>query len=106
MRKESAAIARAFAERRSARGARTKTDGRTVWLHDNAIAWWDDDTLCLTLAGWPTTTTRDRLNAICEVVIGRRLFRRKDYVTHYKDQPIQHSQVVRIDIVPILAYTD
>ena len=44
----------------------TATDGETIWLHGNAIAWkaGDTDTLALTLAGWNTVTTRERLNGV------------------------------------------
>ena len=48
-----------------AKAARTHTDGQTVWLHNNRIAWRNDQgDICFTLAGWPTTTTRERINGL------------------------------------------
>jgi hypothetical protein len=66
MRKETQKIARAFRDGLPAKAARTETDGTNVWLHGNRIAWRVDDRLCLSLAGWPTATTRARLNGILE----------------------------------------
>jgi len=67
MRKETKKIAQAFARGQAAKAARTETDGRTVWLHGNRIAQREDDgTVWVTLAGWGTVTTRERLNGICD----------------------------------------
>ena len=66
MRKETQKIAQAFARGQAAKAARTETDGRTVWLHGNRIAQREDDgSVWVTLAGWGTVTTRERLNGIC-----------------------------------------
>lgn len=35
-----------------------------IWLHGNLIAVLRDDVLKFTLAGWPTHTTRSRINAL------------------------------------------
>ena len=65
MRKETYKIAHAFLTGRPAKAARTHTDGQTVWLHNNRIAWRNTDhDVCFTLAGWPTVTTRERINGI------------------------------------------
>ena len=65
MRKETYKIAKAFLEGRPAKASRTSTDGQTVWLHGNRIAYRDEDGhLCITMAGWPTVTTRERLNVL------------------------------------------
>jgi hypothetical protein len=70
MRKETHNIATAFSRGLSARGARTETDGTHVWLHGNLIAWRKPGgTICFTLAGWPTVTTRERLNGLL-VILG------------------------------------
>ncbi len=67
MRKETKKIAQAFARGEAAKAARTETDGRTVWLHGNRIAQREDDgSVWVTLAGWGTVTTRERLNGICD----------------------------------------
>lgn len=38
----------------------------SVYLHDNLIARYvnTDNTLCISTAGWPTMTTRERLNGV------------------------------------------
>ena len=77
MRQETQKIARAFYLRRAASAARTTTDGNTVWLHGNKIAWRTEAIvdyggygnfrhrdIGFTLAGWPTVTTRERINGI------------------------------------------
>ena len=75
MRKETHKIAIAFAARKAARAARTTTDGKAVKLHGNRIAWFTpQDTgtglndVAFTLAGWPSVTTRERLNGILTVL--------------------------------------
>jgi len=68
MRKETYKIAKAFYNRRPASAARTKTNGDVVWLHHNFIAWRTlDGDIGFRLAGWPTVTTRDRINGILSV---------------------------------------
>ena len=68
MRKETYKIAKAFYNRRPASAARTRTNGEVVWLHDNCIAWRTlDGDIGFTLKGWPTVTTRDRINGILSV---------------------------------------
>lgn len=68
MRKETYKIAQAFYRGVPAKAARTRTDGQTVWLHDNRIAWrTDHHEVCFTLAGWATVTTRERINGLLEV---------------------------------------
>jgi len=65
MRQETDKIARAFFRRRAANAARTSTNGEIVWLHGNRIAWRTlDGDIGFTLAGWPTVTTRERINGI------------------------------------------
>lgn len=67
-RQESRDIAVAFRDGVPCTRARTKTDGQSVWLHGNRIAWRDenDGTIWLCLRGWATMLTRERLNAICQ----------------------------------------
>lgn len=71
MRKETHKIATAFIARKPARAARTTTTGRELKLHGNTIAWHlpqDTETglndIALTLAGWSSVTTRERLNGL------------------------------------------
>lgn len=69
MRKVTREITDAFFARRSRKCGNTRTDGTTIWLHGNAIARHaDNGDIEITLAGWDTLTTHERLNGI-----GRRL---------------------------------
>ena len=68
MRKISKEIAESFYKGFSKSKGNTATDGVNVWLHGNKIAWrTQDNNLEVTLAGWPTVTTRERLNSILNV---------------------------------------
>ena len=66
MRKVTRNIVEAWARGESLTSGNTSTDGETIWLHGNAIVWKtiDSDVIALTLAGWPTVTTRERLNGV------------------------------------------
>jgi len=65
----------------------TRTDGTSVWLHDNEIIHRDKDgEVCFTNAGWPTMTTHERLSGI--LGIG---FHRKDWETHMYDSDTRES---------------
>lgn len=89
MRKESLVIARAFLAERAARQPRTTTDGQAVYLHGNRIAWRDAlGDVHMTLCGWPTVTTRDRLNAICDLLVQQRSFYQKNGVQFFNDAVI------------------
>lgn len=46
----------------------TMTDGNAVFLHGNKIAEWRENGLHMSLAGWNTVTTRERLNGIAQVL--------------------------------------
>jgi hypothetical protein len=81
MRKESLKIARAFADGVAASAARTRTDGHAVYLHNNLIAQRDPDgSIWVTLAGWGTVTTRDRVNTLCRVLGSGVQFYQRDHV--------------------------
>jgi hypothetical protein len=55
-----------------------ETDGRVfMYLHGNRIACrYADGTIKGTLAGWPTVTTRDRLNGLARAVDGVGVYQR------------------------------
>lgn len=72
MRKVTATVVGAFLQRRPAKMGNTRTDGDTLYLHENAIARWAaPGELRVTLAGWDTPTTRNRLNALPNVSVYR-----------------------------------
>lgn len=68
MRKETRDVMTAFIEGKACTRARTRTDGRTVWLHGNVIAWREPGFIFMTPAGWATRTTFDRLNGLRDLL--------------------------------------
>jgi len=64
MRKVTQQIRDAFHARRSLALGNTFTDGQGVWLHGNKVIERREDGIYWTLAGWPTVTTRERVNGI------------------------------------------
>ncbi len=68
MRKISQNIATSFYAGKPLHIDNTYTDGEKVFLHSNLIAKKiHPDKLEISLAGWPTVTTRERLNSILNV---------------------------------------
>jgi hypothetical protein len=103
MRRVSAYITKAFIKREKKSLNDTRTDGTKFFLHENAIAWHEPDGfVALTLAGWPTVTTRDRLNTICDLMFGCRPFHQKKHVQYYNDQIISSDTVIRLKRLELL----
>ena len=83
MRKVTRETVYAFLRRESLKMSNTHTDGTTLYLHDNAIARFDDKgQLWITTAGWNTVTTRERLNGLPGVSVFVRRGR-----LHLNDEP-------------------
>lgn len=77
MRKVSKKIAEAFKARKPASLQNTHTDGEAFFLHGNKIAEWRANELWISSAGWNTSTTRERLNAILWLIApGSRVHRK------------------------------
>jgi len=94
MRQESLEVCRAFIAGRVRSMKRTRTDGTTLYLHGNRIAWWNPDgSVSMTLAGWGTPTTRDRLNTLCWLMFATRPFHQKKHQQHYDGKPIDVDAV-------------
>jgi hypothetical protein len=76
MRKITYDAARAFLDGKSLTIGNTHTDGTNLYLFGNRIATKEnlsfmprcDGKVKLTLAGWPTATTRERLNGVLELI--------------------------------------
>jgi len=68
MRKVTQQIANAFARGNKLTIGNTTTNGQAVYLHGNLIAQKNESGIYMTLAGWNTTTTRERLNGIAQVL--------------------------------------
>lgn len=65
MRKVTEITTRAFANGASKRLSNTETDGQFYWLHGNLIAErYGEGSLRVRMCGWPTPTTRERLNGV------------------------------------------
>lgn len=62
-------IVSAFLRNECKRIGSTATDGHTIWLHGHAIARFENDGLWISDAGWPTNTTKERLNGLPNVRI-------------------------------------
>lgn len=108
MRKETYKIAEAWWFKRNAGGARTMTDGKSVYLHGNRIAWREEGkngytrSYNFTLAGWPTVTTRERLNGILNIMGGAKAgFHQEKGVQYFTDltgkkRAIEDDEIVTI----------
>ena len=65
MRKITEKVCGAFCQKRRASSGNTVSTGSTLALHGNEIARWTEaGRLEITLAGWNTPTTRERINGI------------------------------------------
>lgn len=83
MRQITREIVGAFMLRESKRIGNSYTDGTTLYLHDNAIAKFDENgRLWITNAGWKSNTTKERLNGIPGVSIYQ-----KDFTWYLNDEP-------------------
>ena len=65
MRKVTKNVVGSFVHNKAQANGNTSTDGTALFLHGNKIAEWVTENIVrVTLAGWPTSTTRERLNGI------------------------------------------
>ena len=64
MRKITKDICEALQSGKPCTRSNTYTDGVKVFLHDNLIAFKRENGLSISLAGWPTATTRERINGL------------------------------------------
>ena len=69
MRKVTREVCEAFCQRASKRVGNTHTDGESLFLHGNKFAEWRGGALHITNAGWPTVTTKERLNGLPGVCV-------------------------------------
>ena len=72
MRKITETIVHAFLNGESKCIANSSTDGQELFLHGNKIAWKGEHNgaacVFITLAGWPTPTTRERLQGVLSLM--------------------------------------
>lgn len=61
-------VIQAFLEGRKKKISNTETDGNSLYLFGNKIAWWDEQKcLWITTCNWNTRTSRDRINMLPDV---------------------------------------
>ncbi len=90
-------IAAAFKQGQSRVIKNTRSDGTTVYHHGNRIAWRKGNDLCMTLAGWGTVTTRDRLNAIAQEFTGERPYHQANWDQYYNGEEISSHDIQVIE---------
>jgi hypothetical protein len=100
MRKETKEIVRAFMNGKPRRMARTHTDGQAIYLHNNRIAWREGLTIYATLAHWPTTTTRERLNGLCNELRLAHGFYQSKHEQYFGPDPIGSGDVINLSEQP------
>jgi hypothetical protein len=74
MRKITRKIAQAFIDRRPLKIDNSETDGMHLYLFGNLIAFNRGECIIMSLAGYPTPTTRERLNGVVQLMDGGRPF--------------------------------
>lgn len=72
MRKVTQQIIWAFEYHREQKIGNSYTDGKTLYLHGNAIAEHRTDGLWITNAGWTSNVTKERLNGLRDVSINQK----------------------------------
>jgi hypothetical protein len=78
----------------------TMTDGETLFLHGHPIAKKVGGSILLSMCGWGTVTTRERLNGVlCGLGIRGAGFYQRGYVQHY-DGPCGDDWVEGMEIDP------
>lgn len=89
MRKVTQEIAEAFLRGSKKSIGNTMTDGNAVFLHGNKIAERRETGLHLTLAGWNTSTTRERLNGIAQILNISARYNQRDFEPYLNDKLIE-----------------
>ncbi len=100
MRKITQQIANAFAQGNEMTLGNTATvhgeNGIAVKLHGNTIALKNDSGLYMTLAGWNTTTTRERLNGIAQVLGLKASFTQKKFKPYFNGKQVGINQLFKV----------
>lgn len=108
MRKETRKVCGAFVQGKPAKAARTTTDGANLYLHGHRIAWWDIEQrnysgkriLHICFCGYPTVTTKDRLNGLFWMLFGKNPFFTRDYQLYMEStlRPVDAYEVITFDV--------
>jgi len=98
MRKVTRETIRAFLAGKSRSVGNTSTDGTTLKLHGKVIAERRDGNVYVTLAGWGSSTTRERLNGLCKLLGLGHMFRQKQFQQFYGDRHILSTEWVLLEV--------
>ena len=79
MRKVTEQITEAFLNGRKLTVGNSMTDGNSIFLHGNKIAWRDEGELYISMCGWGTPTTRERLNGLLRTINADVRIRQRNY---------------------------
>jgi len=100
MRKITQKIANAFLLSNHKSIGNTRTNGKAVYLHGNKIAEKRQDGIYLSLAGWNTPTTRERLNGILQVFNIGGGFTQKQFEPYFNGERICAGEWIRVHAYP------
>lgn len=101
MRQVTRQIVNAFVKGETKRIKNTETRDHELYLHDNKIAWFDmsNQVLYMTLAGWPTVTTRERLNGLLTAMCpSHEGFYQRNHKQFFGNEEIASNDVVRVQL--------
>lgn len=102
MRKITQEACEAFYQRRYFKRDNTEVyqtpEGESIMeLHGNVIARYSVAKVYMTLAGWPTSTTRDRLNGLMRYITNNCRFNQHNFEQYFRDVRIESTDVVSVD---------
>lgn len=87
MRDITKSVVRAFLDGKARSIKNTTTDGQVLYLFGNMIAWRPyseaGNAICMSLAGWNTPTTRERLNGLCDMLFHQRPFHQRKHEPYF-----------------------
>jgi hypothetical protein len=101
MRKVTRETVTAFVNGTTKSTSNTVSTGTELILHGNVIARKDGNGgITATLASWPTPTTKERLNGLCELLGLGRMFYQKRGEQFFGDAPIESDEWVTLVAAP------
>ena len=69
-----------------------------MYLHGNEIAYMHDGELLVTLAGWPTPTTRERLNGLLQTLGFNETFFQQNHSQFFGSSLIHANQWLKLGV--------
>lgn len=98
MRKTTELTVKAFLNGETKKVGNTESTGTELKLHGNVIASkTESGGIAVTLASWPTPTTRERLNGLCELLGLGRPFHQHRHEQYYRDLPINSDDLILLE---------